>query len=285
VAAISKNLGSPDQTIRFPRIVQDTVEVGDLTVAHSVLEPGWHWRRDVRPAVGGEWCQARHVGTVLSGSFAVEFADGSRLELRPRDVYDIPPGHDGYTVGDEPCVLIEWAGIRAFSGFRSGVRGGQLVTLLFTDVVDSTSLAGRLGDAAWRDALSSHFEMTRSQLENFGGREIDTTGDGMLATFDGPAQAVRCAATISRIACEQGLHIRAGVHVGEVEVVGGNVRGVAVHEAARVMSEAGPDEVLVSETTRALASASGLTFKDRGVHMLKGIGDVRLYAAYARESS
>jgi class 3 adenylate cyclase len=80
---------------------------------------------------------------------------------------------------------------------------------LFTDVVDSTSLAGRLGDAAWRDALSSHFEMTRSQLENFGGREIDTTGDGMLATFDGPAQAVRCAATISRVAREQGLHIRA----------------------------------------------------------------------------
>jgi class 3 adenylate cyclase len=257
VAARSRNLGSPDETIRFPGIVQSTVALGDLTVAHSVFEPGWRWSRDVQPVVGGEWCQARHIGTVLSGSFAVEFPDGSRTELRPGDVYDIPPEHDGFTLGDEVCTLIEWAGIRAFSGFRAGVTGRQLVTLLFTDVVDSTSIASRLGDVAWRDVLSAHFEMARAQLEDWRGREINTTGDGMLARFDGPAQALRCAMSIDRRGSQQALRIRAGVHVGEVEAVGTDVRGVAVHEAARIMTEARPGEVLVSETTRALALAAG----------------------------
>jgi class 3 adenylate cyclase len=278
-AARAKNLGTPDETIRFPRIVQDTVELGDLTVARTVLEPGWHWSRDVRPSVGGEWCQARHVGTVLSGSFAVEFPDGSRTVLQPGDVYDIPPGHDGFTLGDEPCTLIEWAGIRAFSGFRAGATGRQLVTLMFTDVVDSTSIAGRLGDVAWRDLLSSHFETVRARLEEFGGREVATTGDGMLATFDGPAQALQCATSIVRRAQQDGLEIRVGVHVGEVEVVGGDVRGIAVHEAARVMGEAEPGEILVSETTRVLAAPAGFVFDDRGVHALKGVGEARLFSA------
>jgi class 3 adenylate cyclase len=278
VPARRKNLGNPDDVVRFPGIVQSTVELGDLTVARSVLEPGWRWSKDVRPTVGGDWCQARHIGTTLSGSFAVEFPAGPRTDFGPGDVYDIPPGHDGFTVGDEPCTVIEWAGIRAFSGFRGGLRGRQLVTLLFTDVVDSTAIASRLGDVAWLDALSTHFEMARAQLEVFGGREIKTTGDGMLATFDGPAQALECAASIARRAHAEGIEIRAGVHVGEVEAVDGDMRGVAVHAAARIMGEAGPGEVLVSETTRALASAAGFTFEDRGVHPLKGIGETPLFA-------
>ena len=278
MSAQSKNLGRPDETIRFPGIVQRMVELGDLTVARTVLEPGWRWSKDVRPHVGGEWCQARHVGVVLSGQFAVEYPDGSRTAVAPDDVYDIAPGHDGYTLGDEACEVIEWAGTRAFGGFRTGVAGRHLVTLMFTDLVDSTAMASRMGDVAWRDALSSHFEAARAQLEGFRGREIKTTGDGMLATFDGPAQALHCTAAIGRAARREGLHIRAGVHVGEVEVVGADIRGVAVHEAARVMAEAGPDEILVSETTRALSLASGFTFDDCGVRMLKGVGEVRLYA-------
>jgi class 3 adenylate cyclase len=279
----SGNLDCPDETVRFPRIVQSMVELGDLTVARTVLEPGWRWSHDVRPNVGGDWCQARHVGTVLSGAFAVEFPDGSRAELVPGDVYDIAPGHDGFTLGDEACTLIEWAGIRAFSGFRAGASGRQLVTLLMTDVVESTLMVARIGDVAWREVLSSHFEMARSQLEEFGGREINTTGDGMLATFDGPAQALQCAPAIGRRANEDGLQIRAAVHVGEVEAVGGDIRGVAVHETARIMAEAAPDEVLVSEITRTLGSAAGLRFEDRGVHLLKGIGEARLFAAYSAQ--
>ena len=274
VAARTKNLGSPDATVRYPRITQDTVELGDLTVAHTVLEPGWQWSRDVRPTVGGEWCQARHIGTVLSGSFAVEFPDGSRTELRVGDVYDIPPGHDGFTLGDAACTLIEWAGIRAFSGFRPGLIGGQLTTMLLSDVVDSTSMARQLGDVAWRELLSSHYEMVRGQLEDHGGREVETTGDGVLATFAGPAHALHCAAAITERSGP--LRIRVGVHVGEIEVVGGAVRGLAVHEVARITSEAGASEILVSETTRALASGFG--FEDRGMHRLKGIGELHLYA-------
>ena len=274
VAARRKNLGSPDTTVRYPGITQDMVELGDLTVAHTVLAPGWHWSRDVRPEVGGEWCQARHIGTVLSGSFAVEFPDGSRTELHAGDVYDIPPEHDGYTLGDATCTLIEWAGIRAFSGFRAGLSGRQLVTLLMTDVVDSTSIALQLGDIAWRELLSAHYEMARAQLEDHGGREVKTTGDGVLATFDGPAHALHCAAAIVQRTGQ--VPIRVGVHVGEVEAVGGDVRGIAVHEVARIMGEAGPAEILLSETTRALAA--GFHYDDRGMRRLKGIGEIRLYA-------
>jgi hypothetical protein len=274
VTARKKNLGSPDATVRFPRITQETVELGDLTVAHTVLEPGWRWSIDVRPSIGGEWCQARHIGTVLEGAFAIEFPDGSRTELQVGDVYDIPPEHDGYTLGSNPCTLIEWAGIRAFSGFRAGFSGRQLVTLLMTDVVDSTSTALEVGDQEWRELLSSHYEMTRAQLEDCGGREVKTTGDGVLATFDGPAHALRCAAAITKRT--EKVDIRVGVHVGEIEAVGADVRGIAVHEVARIMSEAGPSEVLLSETTRALAT--GFDFDDRGARHLKGIGDVRLYA-------
>jgi class 3 adenylate cyclase len=274
MAARTKNLGSPDATVRYPGITQDTVELGDLTVAHTVLEPGWRWSRDVRPTVGGEWCQARHIGTVLSGSFAVEFSDGSRTELRVRDVYDIAPGHDGFTIGDAACTVIEWAGIRAFSGFRPGLIGRQLTTLLLSDVVDSTAMARQLGDIAWRELLSSHYEMARAQLENHGGREVKTTGDGVLATFDGPAHALSCAAAITQRTGQ--LQIRVGVHVGEIEVVGGDVRGIAVHEVARIMGEAGAGEILVSEMTRALAA--GFRFGDRGTRRLKGIGEIRLYA-------
>jgi class 3 adenylate cyclase len=272
-----KNLGRPDQIIEFPRINVRLVDVGDVTVGHIVSEPGWRWSTDVRPKVGGEWCQARHLGMILSGRLGVSMSDGKQLEFGPDDVFDIPPGHDGWTVGDEPCVQIEWAGIRTFAGFPTGVYSRVLATLLFTDLVDSTATAARLGDAAWRELLSRHFEATRSEIERFRGREVHTTGDGIFATFDGPAQALYCATAILRAARREGLLLRAGVHVGEVELVGSGIRGVAVHEAARIMGQANADEILVSETTRALAGPSGLTFEDRGTHELKGLdGEWRL---------
>jgi class 3 adenylate cyclase len=145
--------------------------------------------------------------------------------------------------------------------------------------VASTELAQRLGDTAWRTRLSEHFESARTQLDRFHGREVKTTGDGLLATFEGPAQALEAAAGIRRAATEQDLHIRAAVHVGEVEIVGSDLRGVAVHEAARIMAEAADDEILVSETTRTLSMASGLHFEERGRRTLKGLpGEYRLFA-------
>jgi class 3 adenylate cyclase len=278
--ALLKSLEVPDDVIEFPGMDARIVELGDLTVGRLVSQPGWRWSTHVRPTVGGEWCQARHVGIVLSGRLGVVLSDGTSYEIGPNDVFDIPPGHDGFTIGDEPCVQIEWAGLRAFAGFPTGIHSRVLATLLFTDVVDSTAIAARLGDNRWRELLSRHFETARAELERFGGREVTTTGDGMLATFEGPARALHCAAALRRSTSRDGLRIRAGVHIGEVELVGNDVRGVTVHEASRIAAAAAPDEILVSDLTRALAGASGLVFEDRGTHTLKGLEGEWKLAAY-----
>jgi class 3 adenylate cyclase len=225
------------------------------------------------------------VGFVVSGRIGIDFPDGTTLEFGPNDVFDIPPGHDGYTVGDVACVQVEWAGIRAWAGFPTGIRSRVLATLVFTDLVSSTELAARLGDGRWRELLSRYFEAVRAELERFGGREVKTTGDGMLATFDGSARALHCAAAIRSAANRNDLHVRIGAHVGEVELVGEDVRGVTVHEAQRIMAAAGEDEILVSELSRALAGGAGLAFEDRGTHALKGLhGEWRLAALVAGES-
>lgn len=278
--ARAKNLSSPDETRTFPGITVEQVDLGDVTVGRIVIEPGWRWSTHVRPHVGGEWCEARHVGFVIAGRFGIVMRDGMTLEFKPDDVFEIPPGHDGYTIGDEACVQVEWSGLRAFAGFRlTGTYNRALVTLLFTDLVDSTVIATRLGDSAWRDLLSAHYEAMRAELERHNGREVNTTGDGLLATFDGPAGALQCAAAIRRVAAAGGLEIRASVHVGEVELVGTDVRGVAVHEAARILNEAAAGEILLSGTTRALAGSSGLGFEPRGTRELKGLpGEWELYA-------
>ncbi len=276
----SKSLAKPDKTIRFEKLVQDMVELGDLTVGRNVLEPGWRWSTHVRPHVGGEWCKGRHVGIVLSGRMGVTFSDGSTMEVGPNEAFDIPPEHDGYTVGDEPCVQIEWGGLTAFTGRRTTAR--VLTTLMFTDIVASTEMASRLGDAAWRALLSAHFEMARRELDRHLGHEVKSTGDGLMATFDGPAHALGCASAICRAAAGDGLAIRAGVHVGEVERVGSDVRGIAVHEAQRIMAQAAGHEILISELTRALSMSSGFAFADRGTHQLKGLnGEWHLYALAA----
>lgn len=275
---LRKSVDEPDEVVHFPNVQTDIVHLGDLTVGRLVNQPGWRWSKDVRPTVGGEWCQIRHVGFVISGRLGIDLRDGSSVVFGPGDVFDIPPGHDGYTVGDEPVVQIEWSGLRHWAGFGAA-NSRVLVTLLFADVVSSTEAAVRVGDAAWRDLLSGYFEGMRAELERFRGREVKTTGDGMLVTFDGSGRALQCAAAIRRVAREHGLQLRVGVHVGEVEIVGDDIRGVTVHEAARIMAKADPDEILVSDLTRVLAGA-GLAFEDRGAHTLKGLdGDWRL-AAY-----
>jgi class 3 adenylate cyclase len=274
-----KSLDAPEEVITFPKITASLVELGDLTVGLFVSEPGWRWSEHNRPRVGGEWCQARHIGAVISGRLGIDFSDGTTATFGPNDVFDIPPGHDGYTLGDETLVQIEWAGIRAWAGFPTGVHSRVLRTLLFTDLVDSTPIASRLGDARWRELLSEHFVSVRAELERFQGREVTTTGDGIVATFDGPARALHCAAAIRKRANAVDLHMRAGVHVGEVELVGDDVRGVAMHEAARIMAAADTDEILVSELTRALTVATDLQFEDRGTRELKGLdGEWKLAA-------
>ncbi len=148
-----------------------------------------------------------------------------------------------------------------------------LSTIMFTDIVTSTQRASELGDRAWSDLLARHNEVIRGLLRRFRGQEVDTAGDGFLATFDGPARAVRCAQTIASSIAGLGLEVRAGVHTGEVQVVDDDIRGLAVHVGARVAALADASEVLVSSTVRDLVAGSGIVFEDRGEHDLKGVPD------------
>ncbi len=153
-----------------------------------------------------------------------------------------------------------------------------LATVLFTDVVGSTEAAARLGDRTWREVLERHHAAVRGLLARYRGTEVDTAGDGFMATFDGPARAIRCATAIVAAVRPLGLEVRAGLHTGEVETIDGKVGGLAVNIGARVGALADPSEVLVSQTVRDLVAGSGLTFVDRGEHELKGVPDRwRLY--------
>jgi pimeloyl-ACP methyl ester carboxylesterase len=168
--------------------------------------------------------------------------------------------------------------------FLTGVRHAAepdriLATVLFVDIVGSTEHAARLGDHRWRDLLESYYRLVERQLARFGGRKIGTAGDGVFASFDGPARAVRCATAIREAVPGLGIGVRAGVHTGECEIVGDNLGGIAVHIGARVCAAAAPAEVLVSSTVKDLVAGSGIKFADRGVQILKGVpGEWRLFA-------
>jgi class 3 adenylate cyclase len=191
----------------------------------------------------------------------------------PHATYIELPGADHlYWVGNADGILDDT------EEFLTGVRHGAepdrlLATVLFTDIVSSTERLVEVGERRWRDLLDGHDAAVRRQLERFGGREIKTTGDGVLATFDGPARSVHCACAIRDAAGQLGLEIRAGVHAGEVEVRGNDIGGLAVHIAARVAALAGPREVLASSTVKDLVVGSRIGFKDRGSHLLRGVPD------------
>jgi class 3 adenylate cyclase len=154
-----------------------------------------------------------------------------------------------------------------------------LATVLFTDIVDSTRRAAEMGDRDWHALLDAHDAVVRSQLARFRGREVNTSGDGFLAMFDGPQRAIRCAMAIRDAVQALGLEVRAGLHTGECEVRGDDIGGIGVHIGARVSALAGPSEVLVSSTLRDLVIGSGIEFDDRGTHQLKGVpGEWRLFA-------
>jgi len=189
------------------------------------------------------------------------------------------PGEDHlWVVGDEDALLDE------VEEFLVGSRRGSeperaLATVLFTDIVGSTERAATLGDRAWRELLERHDAAVRRQLDLYRGREVKTMGDGFLATFDGPARAIRCARALREEVARLGLEVRAGIHTGEVELIGDDVGGMAVNIGARIGALAGSGEVLVSSTVRELVVGSGLEFADRGVKTLKGApGEWRLFA-------
>jgi class 3 adenylate cyclase len=205
------------------------------------------------------------------GRYLAEHIDGARyVEL---------PGRDNLIwAGDQERLIEE---IQEFlTGTRPVVEPDRvLATVMFTDIVDSTVRASDIGDVRWRDLLARHDDLIRRELERHRGREVKTTGDGFLATFDGPARGVRCAQAIGSALSPLGIQIRAGLHTGEVELTGDDVRGIAVHIGARVAALAGGGEVFVSGTVKDLVAGSEIQFEDRGVHSLKGLpGEWRLFA-------
>jgi class 3 adenylate cyclase len=271
----AKSFETPDEIRDLPQARFVIVKLDEVTVGRSTFEPGWRWSTDLGPMVGTATCQIRHLGYTISGSLRAALDDGQTIDIGPNTVYEIPPGHDAWVLGDEPWVTIEWTSGRAFDLALDDQSERVIATVLFTDIVDSTETLAKIGDAAWRELLLNHNSRIREELNAFRGREIATTGDGFLAVFDSATRAVRCAAAMTRATRALGLPIRVGVHTGEVEFVGGEARGVAVHAAARVMSLAGPDEVIVSSTTRDLLEGSGLVLEDAGSHELKGLSGSR----------
>jgi class 3 adenylate cyclase len=202
--------------------------------------------------------------------FAEQIPDARLLELEGSDSL--------FSIGDTEAFLGE------VEEFLTGTRHERepdrmLATVLFTDICKSTERAAELGDAHWRELLERHDGMVRRALERHRGREVKRTGDGFLATFDGPARAIRCAASIAEGVHQLGIEVRSGLHTGECEVMNGDVGGLAVHIGARVMGAAGPSEVLVSSTVKDLVVGSGIDFEDRGHRELKGVpGEWRLFA-------
>lgn len=271
----AKSFRNPEEVRRFPNGRIETVSHNETTIGRFHLEPGWRWSRDVGPIAQTRSCQIHHQGVVLRGRLRVEPEVGETYEVEVDDVYDILPGHDGLVVGDEPFEAIEFASARLFAAPADGDR--VLAALLCTDIVDSTAHLRRLGDSAWHELLLEHNQQARSEFNRFRGREIQTTGDGFLAMFDGPARAVRCARAIGQSVAGLGLAVRAGVHTGEVELIGENIRGLAVHETARIAGVAKGGEVLVSATTRHLLTGSGLSFESAGIHELKGLAESELF--------
>jgi class 3 adenylate cyclase len=230
--------------------------------------------REVLPTIGVQTLVIQRAdvpGLVEQGRYLAAHIPNARyIEL---------PGTDSLMwAGDQDAVVAE------IQDFVTGKRPlpdprRVLAAVLFTDIVGSTELAAQLGDAPWESLLADHNRTVRRQLERFGGTAIKVTGDGFLATFDGPARAVRGAMAIRDAVADLGVQIRAGIHVGEIEVLPDDVAGLAVHIAARVSARAGGGEILVSSTVRDLVVGSGLDFEDRGIQPLKGVpGEWRLLA-------
>jgi len=269
----------PDDVRTIPHGRIDVVELDDRVVGRMTYEPGWRWSVDVKPIAGTDSCQFHHVGVTISGRTRVQMRDGTELEIGPGEVFEIPPGHDAWVVGDEPWVSVDFEAMRAYG--RAEPAGGRrmLSSILFTDIVESTAQAVARGPAAWRDIVSRHNELAEREIDRHEGRLVKTTGDGVIGLFDSAERAVRAGAALSDALKPLGIRVRAGVHTGEIELSAGDVRGVAVHAAARIMALASADEVWVSATVRDVVDGTGLEFADCGLHELKGLpGQRQLYA-------
>jgi len=255
-ATFARMAASPGAALALLRM-NFQIDVRPILPAIRVPTLILHRVGDQRVNVGGSRYMAQHI----PGAKYVEL-----------------PGTDhSWDTGDQDAILDD---IEEFlTGALHPVESERvLATVLFTDIVGSTERLAELGDRRWRELLEDHFRLARRELGRHRGREVKTTGDGLLATFDGPARAIRCANAIRNAVRQLGIEIRAGLHTGEVEILDRDIGGIAVHTGARVVTEAEPGEVLVSSTVKDLVAGSGIEFDDRGAHTLKGVpGEWRLF--------
>jgi class 3 adenylate cyclase len=276
-------------TWKFDDVETDDCAVIAPSLAHDARFRQW-WirgsRRSASPSVAGLYSDLYSYADVRA---RLPEISARTLVAHRRDNLWMPVEHGRYLaehIAGARYVELEGADSLAWSrpgddlleeieefltGRRSGNAERVLASVLFTDIVDSTAQASGLGDAAWRSLLDAHDALVRSELNRFGGREVNTTGDGFVSAFDSPTQAVRCAEAIVAAAATLGLALRAGVHTGECERRGNDLAGLTVHIAARVAATADSGRVLVSRTVRDLVSGSELRFADRGEHALKGV--------------
>jgi class 3 adenylate cyclase len=266
-----RTFDEPDDAIELEKLNARIVALGGLAIGHNAHQPGWRWSEHVRPIVKTEWCETHHVGIALSGRFHFLLTSGVEFDVEPGDVFDIPPGHDGWVVGDQPFEDVEWTGVRSWIPERDLMGNRTVATLLFSDIVNSTEMARRAGDVGWAELMAIHEDRVRDVLSRFRGREVKPTGDGVLAMFESAVRALHAARALREVAAGLGLTIRLGIHTGEVEVTDTDLRGLAIHEASRILSLAAPSEILVSATTRGLVEESVFAFADRGEHVLKGM--------------
>jgi len=231
--------------------------------------------RDILPAIRVPTLIVHRTGDTL---IRVDHARHMAEHIPGARLVELPGDDHLWWFGDQDAIVDE------IEEFLTGERSAPpvdrvLATVMFTDIVGSTERAAELGDGRWRELLERHEAIVRKQLERHRGREVKTTGDGFLATFDGPARAIGCARAIVDTVQPLGIEIRAGLHTGELEMMNGDVGGIAVHTGARVSARAEAGEVLVSSTVKDLVAGSGIEFRDRGSHELKGVpGEWRVYA-------
>ena len=278
MTGISRNFDEPDEVVELAGATEELITMGGLTLSRSTQSVGWRWSEHFKHLVGGELCQARHMGYVLSGILGVQLEDGTVYEIGPGELYDIPPGHDGYTVGDEPFVSIEWSGMRTWVGSRPGTVSRRRCCSPTSSTPPAWHPDSAMPPGTTCSRCTSIPATTRSPTSAGDGHHDRRRDPGDVRCDRTPC----CALAIREMAQRQGFSIRAGVHVGEVEVAGEDVRGVTVHEAARIMAAAGAAEVFTSEAVRVLCRSSDLRFEDAGEHELKGVPDTwRLFRVIA----
>jgi class 3 adenylate cyclase len=265
------DLRRPEAVVSYPLGETHQVRLAGTVISRIVLQPGWNWLEHAQATAGTKSCELYHRGVVVAGRLGVRTDAGEEHVIGPDHVFDIAPRHVTWVEGDDELVMLDWAGGAGF-GVQPGTGLQVMKTMLFTDVVDSTGQAQRRGDVAWRRTLNMHDDVVRSVLMTFGGEEMGTAGDSFLVLFDSAERAIRCALALVGALAAIGISIRAGIHSGEVILADEQVRGVAVHIAARIVAEAAPGEVLVSTVTRELAQGGqALAFEARGRHRLKGV--------------